>query len=67
MNRIAGILQELYGLVVDDGIMAAATIVWTAIVWLVSRSGVAPVWSGFALAAGLVAILIESVLRHARR
>ena len=67
MGKLGTIAREVFGLVVDDGILAAAVVVWTAAVWfLVSRVGLPPGWGALALCAGLVAILIETTLRRAR-
>ena len=65
MNRLIAIAHELYGLVVDDGILALAALVWTGAVWLMSLALPAP-WNGVALVAGLVIILVESAVRRAR-
>ena len=68
MDRLAAILREAYGLVVDDGTLAAAILVWAAIVGMLARFvGVSPVLAATALALGLMAILVENVVRRARR
>ncbi len=61
-------LGEAFGLLVDDGLLAAAAVIWLALVWLVfPRLGVGAVWSGPLLFAGLAAILLESVVRRGAR
>ncbi len=67
MHRLMGIARELTGLVVDDGVLALATVVWTGAVFLLSRLGLPASWSGVVLVAGLSFILVESALRRARR
>ncbi len=67
MHRLIGIARELTGLVVDDGILALATVVWTGAVFLLSRLGFPTSWSGVVLVAGLATLLVESALRRARR
>jgi hypothetical protein len=68
LQSLKAILRELYGLFVDDGNFAIAIIVWLAVPWLtrpyLHLSGV---WSAALLFVGLIAILIESALRRARR
>ena len=67
MHRLLGIAREVYGLVVDDGFLALAAVVWTAVVSLLPRLGLPASWGGVALVAGLAIILVESALRRARR
>ena len=67
MHRLVTVARELYGLVVDDGVLALAAIVWTGAVSLMSRLGFPASWGGVALVAGLAVILVESALRRARR
>jgi hypothetical protein len=68
MPWIKSISREILGLFVDDGSFAIGILVWVMMaVEVLPR--VAPVarWAGPVLFAGLVLILIESVLRYARR
>ena len=67
MDRLAAILREGYGLVVDDGTLAVAILVWAAIAGMLARFGVPPAWAAVALALGLMAILVENVVRRSRR
>ena len=67
MNHLIGIAREIYGLVVDDGILALAALVWTGAVWLLSRLAIPASWGGVALVAGLSVILIESAVRRTPR
>jgi hypothetical protein len=59
--------QEVYGLFVEDGSYAIAIIVWLAIAALVfphvSATGA---WRGPLLFAGMIVILLESVVREAK-
>ena len=69
MSAIRTAIEELYGLFVDDGNYAALILVWLAVAGLVfPRISVAGgVWKGPLLFAGMVIILVESVLRAARK
>jgi len=68
MRWIKSIVREIYGLFVDDGSFAIAILVWLGLaVSMVPRVGTGAWWAGPALFAGLAAILVESVLRFARR
>ena len=68
MRWIKSIVRELYGLFVDDGSFAIAILVWLGLaVAMVPRATVGAWWAGPALFVGLAVILIESVLRFARR
>lgn len=68
MSWLRSILQEIYGLFVDDGSFAIAILVWLALLWLLlPHLPVPAVWHGAILFAGLIAILIESALRRARQ
>ena len=67
MSWLRTALVELWGLFVEDGRYALAIVVWLLLAWRVL-----PVldldrgWNVAILAAGLLAILAESVLRRAR-
>lgn len=67
MSWLRTALVELWGLFVEDGRYALAIVVWLLLAWRVL-----PVldldrgWNAAILAAGLLAILAESVLRRAR-
>lgn len=68
MRWIKSIVREIFGLFVDDGSFAIAILVWLGLaVAGVPRVAAGARWAGPALFAGLAAILIESVLRFARR
>ena len=67
MHRLIAIAREAYGLVVDDGFLALATVVWTGAVFVLLRLGLPSSWDGVAFVAGLAIILVESALRRARR
>ncbi len=68
MQWIKRVLAELFGLFVDDGSFAVAILAWVAVVWLVlPRLGMSAAAGGIILFAGLALILVESVLRRARR
>ncbi|MGC1548861.1 MAG: hypothetical protein WA777_10040 [Rhodanobacter sp.] len=68
MSWLKTILREIYGLFVDDGSYAIAILIWLGLVWLVlPRLFWGNAWNAIILAVGLLAILIESVLRRARK
>lgn len=60
--------RELAALFVDDGHFAWAIAIWLALIglWL-THVGLRPVWQALILFAGLAAILVESVIRKARK
>lgn len=68
MTWLKTIFKELVGLFVDDGSFAIAIVAWLALLWLLLPQLPIPApWHGVILFAGLLAILIESVLRRARQ
>ena len=68
MSMIETIAKELLGLFVDDGSLALAILAWVAVVAaLLSVSALPGGVAGILLFAGLVGILIENVLRRARK
>lgn len=67
MNVLRTILSELIGLFIDDGLFATAIVVWVVLIGLVAPGLGAPSsWRAILLFAGLVAILVESVVRRSR-
>ena len=67
MNRLKVVLQELYGLFVDDGSYATALVVWMCVMWAMrSQDSSLGVSNGVVLFAGFGFILGESVLRKIR-
>jgi hypothetical protein len=68
MSGLKTIFGELLGLFIEDGSFAVAIFVWLGLVWFVlPRLPLPRVVQGPVLFAGLLAILLESVLRAARR
>ena len=68
MRWMRSVGSELWGLFVEDGSLAAAIVVWLTVVLLgVRRVGWGTRWGGVALFAGLALVLIENVLRYARK
>lgn len=68
MNRPAAILRKLLTMFIDDRNFALAIIAWVFAYWLVIPSWVAsPAWQAVILFAGLGGILVDSVVRQARR
>jgi hypothetical protein len=68
MNALKTVWEEFIGLFIDDGSLAVAIVVWIAIVGFVfpHLSGSAR-WGAPLLFVGLAAILVENVLRRARK
>jgi hypothetical protein len=68
MKLLNTIVHEAVGMFVDDGAFALAIVVWLAVIAALVRfvPAVGP-WAGPALLAGLVAILVESAVRRARK
>ncbi|MBD8874152.1 hypothetical protein [Rhodanobacter sp. DHB23] len=68
MSWLRRLLVELWGLFVDDGRYALAIVAWLLLAWLaLPLLQLGGGWNAAVLAAGLLAILVESVLRRARR
>ena len=66
MNWLKPIWSELWGLFVDDGSLAFATLIWLGVCWLaLPRLDLPSFLPPLILFAGLVAILAESVWRRA--
>ena len=61
-------ITEAFGLVVDDGHLAIATVAWLLLCWLVMpRLSAGGRWTGPVLVAGLAVVLLGSTLRRAGR
>jgi len=68
MNRITDVLQELFGLFVEDGSLAIAIVVWICIAaFLFPHLPGGSAWRAPALFLGLALLLFENVLRSARK
>ncbi|OJY59026.1 MAG: hypothetical protein BGP10_08875 [Rhodanobacter sp. 68-29] len=68
MKWLRTMLAELWGLFVDDGLYAFAIVAWLLLAWLaLPLLDLGGVWNALVLATGLLAILVESVLRRARQ
>lgn len=67
MSYLKTIFREIFGLFVEDGSFAIAILAWLALLWwLLPHLPIAGLWQAVILFAGLIAILIESVLRRTR-
>jgi hypothetical protein len=67
MNWLKTILNEIFGLFVDDATFALAILLWLVLVKvLTSHLGIPTSWSGIILFAGLALILAESTTRYAK-
>jgi hypothetical protein len=65
---IGAVVKQLFGLFVDDELLAATILCVVALVGALALSGLAPAWlAGLMLALALPAALVASVLRSARR
>ena len=68
MTVLKRIVEEIFGLFVDDGYFAIAIIVWLGLLWLIlPHLPISANWNAVILFAGLIAILVESALRRARQ
>jgi hypothetical protein len=68
MNALSTALKELYGLFVEDGSYALGIVLWLLVVGVVfSQFPQLGFWRAVLLFAGLVFLLIENVLRTARK
>lgn len=67
MNILRTIVLELVGLFIDDGLFAAAIVVWAALLGLGAPAlGVPASRRAVLLFVGLAVILVESVVRRSR-
>lgn len=65
---VRSVALELWGLFVDDGNFATGITVWLGVVLVASHLSVlSGNWGAIGLFAGLAVLLIENVLRYARR
>lgn len=68
MKTLLTIIEELWGLFVDDGTLAVGIILWLLLVALVlPLTGIPPQFEGAILLAGLVLGLMENIWRAARK
>ena len=68
MTALKAIATELFGLFVDSAALAIAIIIWLAAVGLaLPRAGNFAAYTGVVLFLGLAAILLASVVQHARQ
>jgi hypothetical protein len=66
MNTLRTIFAELIGLFVDDERFAIAILAWLALCWLILPHLPGPA-APLILTGGLIAILLESAVRRARK
>ena len=68
ITGLTAAVQEIYGLFVEDGSYAAGIIVWLLVAALaLPRFSALGEWRAPLMFAGLVFIVVENVLRTARR
>jgi hypothetical protein len=65
MTWLRVVLQEVWGLFVDDGLFALSILIWLVVGWILPRLGLSPVLTCGLFAAGLAALLTTSALRRA--
>jgi hypothetical protein len=65
MTWLRVVLQELWGLFVDDGLFALSILIWLVVGWILPRLGLSPVLTCLLFAAGLAVLLTTSALRRA--
>ena len=66
MGWMRTVLREVLGLFVDDGSFALAILLWLGLVWLAATHVRLGVPGGMILAAGLLLILLENLVRSSR-
>jgi hypothetical protein len=64
MTWLRVVLQEVWGLFVDDGLFALSILIWLVVGWILPRLGLSPVLTCLLFAAGLAALLTTSALRR---
>lgn len=67
MNWFRQAISELWGLFVEDGSFALAILIWIAVTVFILPRFVPGKWRGPVAFAGLAIILVENVLRTAKR
>ena len=68
MRALLNALHEIYGLFVEDGSYAIAILVWVGLAALIfPRVPAGIAWRGPLLFIGLAALMIENVVRAARK
>lgn len=67
MNWLKGAVRELWGLFVEDGSFALAILIWIALLVFLLPAVLPDHWRGPVAFAGLAVILIENVVRSARK
>lgn len=68
MNVIITALQEVYGLFVEDGSYAVGILVWVLVAaFVLPHLPALGLWRGPLLFAGMLFLLVENVLRTARK
>ncbi len=70
MNWFTASARELWGLFVDDGLLAVLALGWVTAAVVIARmvpGAAASSWAGGVFAAGLLVLLVASVVRAARK
>ena len=68
LRWVRTVIAEAFGLVVDDGRLALATVTWLLFCWLfMPHLDAGAVWRGPVLSAGLAIILLGSTLQQVTR
>jgi hypothetical protein len=68
MKTFLTIIEELWGLFVDDGTLAVGIILWLLLVALIlPRTGIPTQFDGAILLAGLILSLMENIWRASKK
>ena len=68
MTFLRSVLAELFGMFVDDGSLALAILAWVAVIAAVQSLAAVPAsMIGILLFLGLALLLLENVMRRARK
>jgi hypothetical protein len=67
MRAVAGILRELWGLFVDDGLLAIGLVLWIAVAAVLVPALGLEAMGGPILFLGAASVLVASLVRAARR
>jgi hypothetical protein len=65
MRWLRVVVQDVWGLFVDDGRFALSILIWLAVGWMLPRLGLPPVLACVLFAVGLAVLLIVSAAGRA--
>lgn len=67
MGWVRTVVREVLGLFVDDGSFALAILLWLGVMWFAASHLRLGVLGGAILAAGLLLVLLENLVRSSRK